>query len=154
MKKIIAYQLTLISLLVYCWAQGPLGNTPAWLAPYQLAINCILLSTLAGILYCIRALYTNVASTHNNAPELWYYLRPLASAVAGFAAYVFLKASIIVLEANQAEDAGLHGYMAFSFIAGYNVDLFLKKIEDLSKSTFNVDKASANQQIRPLAEPE
>ncbi len=133
----------MITVLFILWAQGPLGNIPSWLIAYQLVINCILIATLAGTLYCIRAIYLNfsVNNSWERRWEVWYYLRPIASAVAGLIAFIFLKASIIILEASEAEDAGYYGYLAFSFIAGYNVDRFLKKIEGLAKSTFGVEKS-------------
>lgn len=121
---------------------------PIWLAEYQLAINCILISTLAGVLYCIRGVYLNYSVNDNwqSEWEVWYYIRPLASALAGLIAFIFLKAGIVVLEATQTEGAGNYGYFAFSFIAGYNVDRFLKKIEELTKSTFGVEKSRSYKQ--------
>jgi hypothetical protein len=105
----------------------------------------MLVSTLAGILYCLRAVYLNrsVENRWEVQWEVWYYLRPLASAIAGLVSFVFLKASIIVLEASQPDDVGNYGFLAFSFIAGYNVDKFLKKIEGLASSSFGVDKSRA-----------
>jgi len=143
LKKIIIYQIALIIFLIFTWSQGVQGKFPSWLTEQQLAINCIVISTLAGILYCIRAVYINFSVNNNwdTQWEVWYYLRPLASAIAGLVAYIFLKASIVILEASQTEQAGNYGYLAFSFIAGYNVDRFLKKIEDLAKSTFGVEKS-------------
>jgi len=130
----------MILILAILWAQGPLGNIPAWLQPYQLAIECILTAALAGVLYCVRAVYLNycVHRHWDKRWEVWYFLRPLASALTGLVAYIFLKASVVVLEASQNGDAGLYGYMAFSFIAGYNVDRFLKKMEEVAQSKFGV----------------
>ena len=36
---------------------------------------------------------------NNWAPHwvIWYYLRPMTSAISGFVAYIFLKAGLIVL---------------------------------------------------------
>lgn len=145
MKKVISYQILALAVLVFAWAQGPLGNVPAWLTAYQLAINCILVASLAGVLYCIRAVYTNYSArdTWEKRWELWYYLRPLASGIAGLVAFIFLKAGIAVLEASQTGAGGMYGYMAFSFVAGYNVDRFLKKIEDLAQSKFGVEQSGA-----------
>jgi len=140
MKKVIAYQVSMILILALLWAQGPLGNVPEWLADYRLAINCILTAALAGVLYCVRAVYLNycVHRHWDKRWEVWYYLRPLASAVTGLVAYIFLKASVIVLEGSQGANTGLYGYMVFSFIAGYNVDRFLKKMEEVAQSKFGV----------------
>ena len=147
MAKIIAYQIVIILILAVLWAQGPLGNIPFWLEPYQLAIKCILTAALAGVLYCVRAVYLNycVHKQWDERWEVWYYLRPLASAVTGLVAYIFLKASVVVLEASQSGEAGLYGYMAFSFIAGYNVDRFLKKMEDVAQSKFGVRPSRASE---------
>jgi hypothetical protein len=145
MVKVIAYQLGLILALLAAWALSQTGRLPHWLQTYETAFNCMLVSTLAGILYCLRAVYLNrsVENRWEVQWEVWYYLRPLASAIAGLVSFVFLKASIIVLEASQPDDVGNYGFLAFSFIAGYNVDKFLKKIEGLASSSFGVDKSRA-----------
>ena len=134
-----------IMILVFLWAQDPLERVPAWLEAYQLAINCILIASLAGVLYCIRAVYTNYSARNTWVKrwEVWYYLRPLASAVAGLVAFIFLKAGMAVLTAPQSGEEGMYGYMAFSFVAGYNVDRFLKMIEDLAKSKFGVEQSGS-----------
>lgn len=46
-------------------------------------------------------------------------------------------AACIPVSSQSGED-GLFGYLAFSFIAGYNVDRFLKKMEDVAQSKFGV----------------
>lgn len=128
------------------WIQYPLGNIPPYLSKYILSIQCILISTLAGILYCLRAIYLNCSVRKNwdNCWEVWYYIRPVTSAISGLVAYIFLKAGMIVLEAQQVENAGNYGYLAFAFIAGLNVDRFLNKIEEFAKSSFGVEKSRAS----------
>lgn len=141
MKKIIAYQVVILFILCFVWTQGQLGNFPAWLRDYQIVINCMIISTLAGVLYCIRAIYLSrsVRKDWDINWEIWYYLRPISSSISGLIAYIFLKAGLIILEANQTEDAGHFGYLAFAFIAGFNVDNFLKRIENLAKSSFGIE---------------
>jgi len=148
-KKIIAYQVLMILTLAFLWAQGPLGNIPSWLQAYLLAIHCILTAALAGVLYCVRAVYLNycVHRQWDERWEVWYYLRPLASAVTGLVAYIFLKASVIVLGGSQSVEGGLFGYLAFSFIAGYNVDRFLKKMEEVAQSKFGVRPSRTSENI-------
>jgi len=148
LKKIIIYQVFVLIILGILWAQGPLDNIPTWLKEFELAINCIIVSTLAGVLYCMRAIYLNYSVQKNwdTHWEVWYYLRPIASSITGLVAYIFLKASIIILEADQVENAGNYGYLAFAFIAGFNVDQFLKKIEGLAKSSFGVEKSRASKE--------
>jgi len=146
MKKVISFQLLLILILAFLWALGPLKWMPPWLEDYQPVISCILIATLAGVLYCIRAVYINYCVNKNwdERWEIWYYLRPLASAIAGFAAYIFLKVGIVALGASEGGETGFYGYLALSFIAGYNVDRFLKKIEDIAKSKLGVEQSHAS----------
>ena len=109
MKKVISFQVLVIFILAFLWALGPLGWMPAWLADYQLPISCILIAALAGVLYCIRAVYVNYCVNKNwdERWEVWYYLRPLASAITGLAAYVFLKVGIVALGASAGEETGV-----------------------------------------------
>jgi len=114
----------------------------------MLAIKCILVGVLGGVLYCLRGVYLSrsVRDDWNERWETWYYLRPVVSGMSGLVAFIFLKAGLIVLEANQIDDAGNYGYMAFAFIAGFNVDKFLAKIEDVAKSVFGIEKSRASSQ--------
>lgn len=146
MKKIILYQISILFAICLIWVQSPLNNFPVWLKEYELAIKCILIATLAGILYSLRAIYVNYSACKNwdNSWEVWYYLRPITSSISGLVAYIFLKASLIILETSQVENAGNYGYLAFAFIAGLNVDKFLKKIEAQAKSSFGVETSRAS----------
>lgn len=145
MKKIIAYQVLILALCIIGWIQKPIGSYPEWLIGAELAINCVLTATVGGVLYCLRAVYLNkcVKKGWDEGWETWYYLRPLTSAISGFASYLILKAGLIVLEASHGMDAGNFGYLAFAFIAGLNVDKFVTKIEDIAKATFGIEKSRA-----------
>jgi len=143
LKKVIFFNLLLILILIVFWALGPLGKYSEWTNEYLLSIQCILTACLAGCLYGIRAIYINYC-VHDNWVkrwEVWYYLRPFASAISGFAAYIFLKAGLVVLEANQDLNSGDYGFLVFAFIAGLNVDNFVKKIEEIAKSTFGIEQS-------------
>jgi hypothetical protein len=72
--------------------------------------------------------------------ETWYYIRPITSSISGLAAYIFLKAGLVVLEASQETNSGEFGFIAFAFIAGLNVDKFVVKIEEIAKATFGIEK--------------
>ena len=123
--------------------QIPLGNIPNWLFSYLVAIHCVLIGALGGLLYGLRAIYVNFSAKNNwvSTWELWYYLRPIVSGMCGFVSYIFLSAGIVVLEANPAEGSSNYGFLAFAFIAGFNVDRFLRRVEDIAQSTFGVDKS-------------
>jgi len=142
LKKVIIYQIFVLVLLIISWFQFPLGNIPTWLVEYELAINCILIATSGGVLYCLRAIYISrcVNKSWDSDWELWYYLRPITSSISGLIAFVFLNAGLIILEADQQAEAGNFGYLAFAFIAGFNVDKFVQKIEDVAKSSFGIEK--------------
>ena len=132
--------------VVALWLQEPLGNIPDWLKAYLLSVQCVLVAAVGGSLYCLRAIYVNkcVRDNWDVKWETWYYLRPLTSSISGFAAYIFLKAGLIILEANQESESGDYGFLAFAFIAGLNVDKFVLKIEDIAKSTFGIEKSRAS----------
>lgn len=148
MRNVIIYQIITILFVICFWVLGQLGCYPKFIALHQMAMNCVLIATLGGNLYCIRAVYINkcVKGKWDKNWELWYYLRPLASALSGFIAFIFLKAGLIVLEAEQSVDAGYFGYLAFAFIAGLNVDKFVAKLEDVAMSIFGIEKSRAGKE--------
>lgn len=114
---------------------------PTWITELELVIRCCLISALGGVLYCLRAVYVNkcVRNQWDVKWEIWYYLRPLISLICGIISYVFLKAGLVLLEASQEADQGIYGYLAFSFLAGLNVDKFVKKLEDVGKAVFGIE---------------
>jgi len=143
LKIIIFYQIFIILLCLATWVLKPLGVHPSWLVPYELAINCILTATIAGCLYCLRAVYLNkcVRKIWDEDWTIWYYLRPLTSAISGLASFIFLNAGLVILDASQSNNPENYGYLAFAFIAGLNVDKFVVKIEEIAKKTFNIEKS-------------
>ncbi|WP_028886769.1 hypothetical protein [Teredinibacter turnerae] len=150
MKKIITFHLLVLFGVCLLWLQIPLENTPNWVGGYLLPLKCILMSSVGGALYCLRAVYVNKCVNKNWDVdwETWYYLRPVTSAISGFVAFVFLKAGLIVLEANQVQGAGDFGFLAFAFVAGLNVDKFVLKIEDVAKAVFGIEKSRASESKR------
>ncbi len=146
MKKIIVFHILILITIVALWIQEPIGNIPNWLNSYLLAIQCVLIAAAGGSLYCLRAIYVNkcVKKKWDVEWETWYYLRPIASSLSGFAAYIFLKAGLLILEAFQEANSGNYGFLAVAFIAGLNVDKFVQKIEDIAKSTFGIDKSRSS----------
>ena len=145
MKKVIFFEITVILLVILAWILKPLGHYPDWLLNFELAINCILIAAIAGCLYCLRAVYLNkcVRKNWDREWETWYYIRPITSSISGLAAYIFLKAGLVVLEASSEADSVNFGYLAFAFVAGLNVDKFVLKIEEISKATFGIEKSRA-----------
>lgn len=122
------------------------GELPAWLQGFSIIVNCALTGALGGVIYCLRAVYLNrsVQGQWNTDWNVWYYLRPLVSFLVGGVSYIFLKAGLLILDANTTEVQNQFGFLSLAFIAGLNVDKFLKKIEEVAQTTWGVDKSRAS----------
>ena len=119
---------------------------PNWYLDKLTFINSALIGSLGGVLYCLRAVYLNksVYGVWDIEWHVWYYLRPLTSLLSGFVSSIFLKAGLLTLDASDGEAS--FGFMAVAFIAGYNVDNFLKKIEDVAKTIWGIDKSRVSRE--------
>lgn len=112
----------------------------------QLAFQCGIAGGTGGALYCLRGIYINV-SVKDQWDEkwvLWYVARPVASVVMGVMAYVFIRAGLLILEATDKESATQFGYLAVAFLAGLNVDNFIKKFESVAESTFGIGRSRSS----------
>ena len=137
---IIAYLIAFLALLAYCWSLQLRGVLFAWLAPYELAYECVLIGGLGGTVYCLRAVYLThcVKNAWDERWAVWYMLRPVVSTLMGGVAYIFLSAGLLVLDAEHDSTASRYGFFALSFIAGLNVDRFIVRIEEIAKSTWGI----------------
>ena len=113
LKKIFIYQITIILVVVIGWIQITLETFPHWLQEYKLPIQCVLLSTIGGVMYCLRAVYIErcVKNRWNNNWEVWYFIRPITSAISGLVAYIFLKAGLLTLESKLLTEANNFGFL-------------------------------------------
>ena len=136
---ILVYEVALIAVLGYLFL-FPKEVTG------QLVVQCGITGGVGGALYCLRGLYLNVSvkDQWDGRWALWYVARPVASVVMGVVAYVFIRAGLLVLEATDQESSSEFGYLAVAFIAGLNVDNFIKKLENVAESTFGVGKSRAS----------
>ena len=109
----------------------------------KLFLECTYIGTLAGILYCLRGLYVHIGKDDwNSCWTTWYFLRPMTSAIGGFASYIFLQAGLLTLGASACDNvSSSFGFWAFAFIAGYNVDNFMNKIESVAKEMWGIQKS-------------
>lgn len=143
MKRVIAYLFAiligyaLIGLLVIT---GKLSLTPPGL---QLALLCGLCGGIGGVTYCFRGVYLNACVFDRWSDKWlpWYFIRPLVSFICGVVSCLFLKAGLIVLEANQSDSPTNLAFFALAFIAGLNVDKFIEKIEDIAQVTWGIKKS-------------
>jgi len=146
MIKVIIYLLLVLCAVFSMFVVEHLGNMPSWYLQSVLFIRCIFVGVVGGVLYCLRAVYINkcVRKTWDKDWEVWYYLRPIASGISGLVSCIFLKAGLLVLEAASNAEAIPFGYLAIAFIAGYNVDNFVKKLESVALSVWGIGKSRAS----------
>jgi DMSO reductase anchor subunit len=144
MRGIILYELLMLAAAIFAFLLPDLFHMPEWYVEKIVPINCALIGLLGGVLYCLRGIYVNrsVKGWDSNW-HVWYYLRPLTSAISGFVSYVILIAGLLTLDAEQGDTE--FGFYAFAFIAGYNVDKFLQKLEDVAKTIWGIDKSRSGE---------
>ena len=109
----------------------------------RLAVYCALCGGIGGITYCLRGVYFNICVLKNwdNTWLPWYFIRPLVSTICGAVSCLFLKAGLILLEAQQPGAPTNLAFYALAFIAGLNVDKFVEKIEDIAQVTWGIKKS-------------
>jgi hypothetical protein len=147
MKRVITYLVTL--LLGYIWSLTFIlrGLLPQWLTIRQQAVLCILAGGFGGVIYCLRGIYLSacVRKDWGTVWLPWYFIRPVVSLCCGLVAYFFMKAGLLILDATSSPNEQFFGFYALAFIAGYNVDKFLSKIEQLAHAAWGIEKSrSAN----------
>ncbi len=138
--------LVCLSIFLSIWVSNFRNMTPAWVQDIGILVDCIIVGGVGGVLYCLRAIYLN-ACVRKNWDEQWhpwYYIRPLVSLITGGVSWLFLKAGLLVLDAAQAAEPSNLGFLALAFVAGYNVDKFLGKIEQISEATWGISKSRSS----------
>ena len=140
MILVVGYLLAFVVTLGSLWTLELRCLLPLWFAPYLLVYNCVLMGGLGGVVYCLRAVYLNrsVRNKWDGNWTVWYILRPLVSCLVGGVAYVILRAGLLILEAEQASGSGAFGFLALAFVAGFNVDRFLVRIEEIAQSAWGI----------------
>lgn len=147
MKRIIFYLIFLLAVIFGIACLMLQGLFPSWLTTLHIPIACALAGGVGGITYCLRGVYLNacVRKQWDDVWQPWYYIRPIVSTICGAISFVFLKAGLLVLDATQKVDANLLGFYALAFIAGFNVDKFVAKLEDIAHATWGIEKSRVNQ---------
>jgi len=150
MIKVIIYLLVVLFIVFCLFAIDKVREMPSWYVAGLLFIKCTLVGILGGILYCLRSIYINkcVQKIWDKDWEVWYYLRPITSGISGLVSCIFLKAGLLVLEAVPRTEAISFGYFAIAFIAGYNVDNFMKKLESVASSLWGIKKSRASRDFK------
>lgn len=150
MVKVILYLLFGFVLLLFLLLVENFMNMPQWYLKNIIFTKCSFIGGIGGILYCIRAVYINkcVQKTWDDVWLVWYFLRPFASIISGFVCCLFLKAGLLILDASTKQANNTYGYLAIAFIAGYNVDNFMKKIESIAQSVWGISKSRASSETQ------
>ena len=141
MKLVISYLFAWIAILATLLFVNLIGLFPAWLAQYALAYQCAIISGIGGMIYCFRGIYTNycvMGKEWDCTWAVWYYLRPMVSLLMGPIAYIFLNAAGKILDMEKIPGSSPYGFLVVAFIAGYNVDGFLQRVEQVALSAWGV----------------
>jgi hypothetical protein len=148
LKKIIAFLLIFLTVLIGAVVWLISGGHPTWVEDARLPISCALAGGFGGVVYTLRAVYLNacVHKRWDSDWEPWYYIRPFVSLVCGGVSWVFLKAGLLILEADTTAGASELGFYALAFIAGLNVDKFISKIEDVAQAAWGIEKSRAGRE--------
>ena len=145
---IITYLLSLLAFATYSVGAMGLGWLPPPYAALRVPLMCGAIAYVGGALYCFRAIYLNRCVYKRWDPDwhIWYFIRPLTSTIAGTVSYLFLKAGLLVLESSSDAGASEVGFFALAFIAGFNVDKFVAKIEEVAKAVWGIEKSRSAQE--------
>ena len=133
-----------IALLEFGVAGAICGN------PGELFPRCLLAGITGGVVYCIRGVYLHfcVLKDWKDRWIVWHLGRPPVSMICGGVCYLFLKAGLLLLSAESVHpdfppDFSRYVYYVLAFIAGYNVDNFLQRLEEISKAVVGVVESRA-----------
>lgn len=137
------YLLALVTLATYSIGAMALNWLPSPYAPLKVPLMCGAIACVGGCFYCLRAIYINkcVRKKWDTEWHIWYFIRPITSTIGGAVSYLFLKAGLLVLESSSNTGASEIGFFALAFIAGFNVDKFVAKIEEVAKAVWGIDKS-------------
>jgi hypothetical protein len=148
LKKVILFLAVFLLALSYVVTLDLRGLLPDWIQAHRLLFRCILSGGFGGFVYLARAVYLNACVRKNWDVdwEPWYYIRPTVSLVMGGVGFLFLKAGLLVLDSSNAGGSSNVGILALAFIAGLNVDRFIQRIEEASKSIWGIEESRTSKQ--------
>lgn len=142
MKSIIPVYLVVLTAALSA-ALWYLGVAPLveWVAKVRPILVSVAMGGLGGTAYCLRAVYLNRGVHHRWDPNWypWYLLRPIVSLIFGGVSYAVLKAGLLLLNASEGSGDLNYGFIALAFIGGFNVDRFVRRMEEAAKATFGIE---------------
>ena len=136
---IFLYHLTFTGLAIY--------TRFFWIDPLILEVDLVWIDTslfglLGSTLYCSRSLYLQycVKKEWDNRWIVWHIIRPFVSIICGLMSLLFIKAGFLLFDASSTSSQSYYGIYMVAFIAGMNIDNFIKKIESLCKEILGIQK--------------
>ena len=140
------YLLTVVTVLIAGLFQINYTQYLSTFPEIEAYVICAIVGGLAGCIYCLRALYLNkcVRKKWDADWIVWYYIRPVVSLLCGAISRLFLKAGLIILDAKTGTDPIHAGFWSLAFLAGYNCDKFLQRIESIGKMVFGIETSRAS----------
>ena len=142
MKSIVSYLITFLAMIIALMLFLQSKWVPQWAADQQLITRCTLIGGVGGVIYCLRAVYIN-ACVRKCWDEQWH-IRPVVSLISGGVSWLFLSAGLLILDADDQVNSNPTGFLALAFIAGYNVDKFMAKLEQLAESAWGIEKSRSS----------
>ncbi len=99
---------------------------------------------LGGCTYCVRGIYVQYCAKKewDNRWILWHIIRPFVSAIAGGMSLVFVKAGLLIFKTTEGDIDRPYAIYALAFVAGLNVDNFMKKIESIFNELLGITKSN------------
>jgi hypothetical protein len=116
------------------------ADAPSYVAAIKGPLISTLFGGLGGAAYCLRAVYLNLGVDNRWSRNwfAWYFIRPIVSLIIGGVSYALLKAGLLLLDAERVENGLNYGFIAMAFIAGFNVDRFVRRMEEAAQATFGI----------------
>ena len=113
----------------------------------QIAFYCVTIGLIGGIVNCLRGIYEHfsINKDWDDSWKVWYYIRPVLSAIMGFVSFIFIKAGLLVFSGNAeiVLKNNVYGYLAVAFVAGFNVKYFLEKIQEIANTVWGIKKVGS-----------
>jgi hypothetical protein len=155
-RLVVAYLLILLAIDVVAGFEIVTSPLQTSKPDMFLALCCSGAGLVGGLINCLRAVYLNACVFKRWDPtwHVWYYLRPILSAVMGLVAFLFIRAGLVVFGSADARTSGgsVYGYLAVCFIAGYNVKRFLERLEAVSEASFGIKKKTDHKETDSRSE--
>ena len=122
------------------WSLAPNTSLPAHVVYLTFTmLGSVLGSALLGIISFHR--YKAVEKAFD-PDHLWGFIfSPLLAIIIGILAFAIIQSGLVVLSGQMStstnQDNATLGYLAIGGVTGYNWDVFVKKLQELSKSVLN-----------------